>query len=63
MSDPSRVFVGPDLSRALATLCRLQKLMDNRYTSPGAHRQIIVAIDLCRARDYADSLNRPVPRG
>lgn len=33
------VFVGPDLDHAIATLRRLQTMMDNRYTFLGHHRQ------------------------
>jgi DNA segregation ATPase FtsK/SpoIIIE, S-DNA-T family len=50
------VFVGPDITRALATLRRLQKVMDDRYTYLRAHHRrkimrrdafspILIAID------------------
>ena len=32
-------FVGPDIDRAIITLLRLQKVMDNRYTWLRAHRR------------------------
>ena len=42
------VFVGPDLGRAIATLRRLQTVMDNRYTHLRAEgRRKIVRGDVC----------------
>ena len=68
------VFVGPNIDHALATLRRVQKVIDNRSEYLELHRRrktrpddvfspILVAIDLCRARNYADSPDRPVSRG
>jgi hypothetical protein len=67
--DAADVFVGPDVDAAIATLRRLQTVMDNRYSYLMAQQRrkiergdamnaLVLAIDLCRAGNYADSLNR-----
>jgi DNA segregation ATPase FtsK/SpoIIIE, S-DNA-T family len=72
--DVADVFVGPDIDHAIATLRRLQTVMDNRYSFLMAqHRRkiergdemnaIVLVVDICRPGNYADSLNRPVPWG